>query len=448
MALINCPECGHEVSDKASACPNCGRPMGIPLICPECGAPVSSNDQNCHNCGCPIHQETTGYIEGDNKEGYSKSKVWIWILIAVLVCSLGGVGFYAFTQMYQKDKSEDSKEKASPLSLVDGRYSYQGSWESSQHAAQSCKLEFEKKEGNLVNGVYTNLRYQSRIPLNGTIKGDTLHFVGDINGKQLIINLTTSSDGNSLLGEGIDYAHSGEKVKLNFAKTAVSKVDDDIDLAYEESRQRAAEEEKERQRRQREEEERASKEGPAWLQGAWRAELKDDYGNSMGYGYEVFNHGSSKSYIGSSYLFERRYTVSGKYVTYDKGYFVLDTDNHSLIGADGNRFTKVSDDVYYTPSSSTSGSTYAQSGSSSRSYRFSSADDVIGWLSDKTFYNGSRRLRIRPNGVWLNDYCATFGPTWKALVRAMTATGQRVSFFVNPIDGEITDEAGDVFRLR
>lgn len=27
MALINCPECGHEVSSKASACPNCGCPM-------------------------------------------------------------------------------------------------------------------------------------------------------------------------------------------------------------------------------------------------------------------------------------------------------------------------------------------------------------------------------------------------------------------------------------
>lgn len=27
MALIKCPECGREVSDKASACPNCGYPI-------------------------------------------------------------------------------------------------------------------------------------------------------------------------------------------------------------------------------------------------------------------------------------------------------------------------------------------------------------------------------------------------------------------------------------
>ena len=27
MALINCPECGKEISDKAPACIHCGYPM-------------------------------------------------------------------------------------------------------------------------------------------------------------------------------------------------------------------------------------------------------------------------------------------------------------------------------------------------------------------------------------------------------------------------------------
>ena len=27
MALIQCPECGQQISDKASVCPNCGRPI-------------------------------------------------------------------------------------------------------------------------------------------------------------------------------------------------------------------------------------------------------------------------------------------------------------------------------------------------------------------------------------------------------------------------------------
>ena len=28
MALIKCPECGREISDKAASCPNCGTPIG------------------------------------------------------------------------------------------------------------------------------------------------------------------------------------------------------------------------------------------------------------------------------------------------------------------------------------------------------------------------------------------------------------------------------------
>ena len=27
MALIKCPECGKEISDKAASCPNCGFPI-------------------------------------------------------------------------------------------------------------------------------------------------------------------------------------------------------------------------------------------------------------------------------------------------------------------------------------------------------------------------------------------------------------------------------------
>lgn len=30
MALIDCPECGRQVSDKASACPGCGHPIKAP----------------------------------------------------------------------------------------------------------------------------------------------------------------------------------------------------------------------------------------------------------------------------------------------------------------------------------------------------------------------------------------------------------------------------------
>ena len=42
MAMMKCPECGQEISDKADKCPNCGNPikkqkstavLGIVIVC-------------------------------------------------------------------------------------------------------------------------------------------------------------------------------------------------------------------------------------------------------------------------------------------------------------------------------------------------------------------------------------------------------------------------------
>lgn len=35
MALTFCPDCRHAVSDRAEACPNCGRPLEPVPIAPE-----------------------------------------------------------------------------------------------------------------------------------------------------------------------------------------------------------------------------------------------------------------------------------------------------------------------------------------------------------------------------------------------------------------------------
>lgn len=35
MALINCPECGKEISDKAESCPNCGYPIAEEVVLKE-----------------------------------------------------------------------------------------------------------------------------------------------------------------------------------------------------------------------------------------------------------------------------------------------------------------------------------------------------------------------------------------------------------------------------
>lgn len=67
MALINCPECGKQVSDKAYSCPNCGFPVRAIFakentaemsekkkICPYCNSADIDKEGYCNDCGMKI----------------------------------------------------------------------------------------------------------------------------------------------------------------------------------------------------------------------------------------------------------------------------------------------------------------------------------------------------------------------------------------------------------
>jgi endogenous inhibitor of DNA gyrase (YacG/DUF329 family) len=81
MPLINCPECGKEISDKAVSCPNCGFPINK----------KASNDEEymcCPKClSKDLHVEQKGFSGGQALAG------------AVMV---GGIGLLAGT-MGSKD---------------------------------------------------------------------------------------------------------------------------------------------------------------------------------------------------------------------------------------------------------------------------------------------------------------------------------------------------------
>lgn len=56
MAIIKCPECGHQVSDKAPVCPSCGVQIAGKIIrCPNCGEIYFKSEEVCPNC----HRPTT-----------------------------------------------------------------------------------------------------------------------------------------------------------------------------------------------------------------------------------------------------------------------------------------------------------------------------------------------------------------------------------------------------
>ena len=64
MALIKCSECGKEVSDKASACPNCGAPVEIENNMQEnnlkVGIEVAKDPNTITHYNCNIYDITNG----------------------------------------------------------------------------------------------------------------------------------------------------------------------------------------------------------------------------------------------------------------------------------------------------------------------------------------------------------------------------------------------------
>ncbi|MCI8609460.1 MAG: zinc-ribbon domain-containing protein [Firmicutes bacterium] len=112
MALIHCPECGKEISDKSTCCIHCGYPLKEeelearnvfettapdvtddneeedndeeedtpPVLtqCPVCGKTVSSSAYECPECGHPLKEK-----EG----GISFGLVLLAVILGIVICA-------------------------------------------------------------------------------------------------------------------------------------------------------------------------------------------------------------------------------------------------------------------------------------------------------------------------------------------------------------------------
>lgn len=162
--------------------------------------------------------------ENDDEDAPKKKKIWIWVLTLVFLGLLAGGGYYLYSSKTSNISKEPEYLKIQTDNiLADGHYCFEGEWDSRRYAAQSCEIEFTKNGDVLTDCAYTNLKYNARVPLNGSIRGSELHFIGDIEGKQLIINLSIISGGECLIGEGVDNAHSGDKAKLDLTKKEINR---------------------------------------------------------------------------------------------------------------------------------------------------------------------------------------------------------------------------------
>ncbi len=82
MALITCPECGAQISDKAECCPKCGIPM-------------KENDENVSSC--------------DNNDNVQKKKMLVWIIGIVVMCVIALCIVYATTRSAEEIVSHETE---------------------------------------------------------------------------------------------------------------------------------------------------------------------------------------------------------------------------------------------------------------------------------------------------------------------------------------------------
>lgn len=86
MALINCPDCGKEVSDSAKNCIHCGCVLKQNFVkCPECGNEAPEGTKTCANCGFVFRKEDSAQKVVVLKEAKATGKK---LLIRGLIVSL------------------------------------------------------------------------------------------------------------------------------------------------------------------------------------------------------------------------------------------------------------------------------------------------------------------------------------------------------------------------
>lgn len=98
MSLINCNECGKEISDTSKSCIHCGCPVHKMLKCSECGVESPDTEKVCPNCGNKLGGSISITVEKPdlNKINFSNSKIKLSLIALIVFVTIGVVGFIIF----------------------------------------------------------------------------------------------------------------------------------------------------------------------------------------------------------------------------------------------------------------------------------------------------------------------------------------------------------------
>lgn len=176
MAMMECPNCGEQVSDKAKKCVHCGAVL-IPeekRYCQECGAELEADTDVCPKCGCPVddakESETVPQqVEVTGVKIAKKSKKTIAIAaVVVLIVALIAV---AVVQGQKKKEAAEAAKRMEEYSANLELVTY--SMLSGAGDAETC--------GNLIKKVWYNAIYKEWDDSTDKYTRPNGYFVSDFN---------------------------------------------------------------------------------------------------------------------------------------------------------------------------------------------------------------------------------------------------------------------------
>lgn len=176
MAMMECPNCGEQVSDKAKKCVHCGTVL-IPeekRYCQECGAELEADADVCPKCGCPVdnakeNETVPQQVEVTGVKIAKKSKKIIAIAaVVVLIVALIAV---AVVQGQKKKEAEEAAKRIEEYSANLELVTY--SMLSGAGDAETC--------GNLIKKVWYNAIYEERDDSTDKYTRPKGYFVSDFN---------------------------------------------------------------------------------------------------------------------------------------------------------------------------------------------------------------------------------------------------------------------------
>lgn len=97
MAIIECPNCRGQISDRARKCVHCGTVFisEEKKFCAECGTELEDGLAMCFRCGCPVGADSGGMVSVDSQQMGTLSRKergsglkWLFAVVMALVIVL------------------------------------------------------------------------------------------------------------------------------------------------------------------------------------------------------------------------------------------------------------------------------------------------------------------------------------------------------------------------